>query len=54
MYQNIKMDMLGTFYVGGRTIDGRGTEEWKQNYEQEKRKGRVWHGRPPVKIIELD
>jgi hypothetical protein len=57
IYKEIKNDILGTFYVGGRTLYSekqtvpvnRGLLEIEN---PRPRRGKLWHGRPPVKIIE--
>lgn len=51
--------MLNTFYVGGGISTPRkGYQPEKIRYSEcmpfdnKAKRGRVWHGRPPVKIIE--
>jgi hypothetical protein len=52
--------MLGTFYVGGKKFLNYPIEEnstlfqthWTENENSKNKKGRLWHGRPPVKIVE--
>ena len=60
LYANTKKDMLTTFYVGG----GRSSKEESPSKRGtlclyspplepivKQKRGRLWHGRPPVKII---
>ena len=60
-YQDVKKSMLGSFYVGAKGPDLAETKHYSpirysecSNYEFKGRRGKVWHGRPPVKIIEKE
>lgn len=57
MYSTIKNDMLETFYVDGKTLNQSNriyyfdSSKFQLDNEIKLKKGRLWHGRPPVKII---
>ena len=56
-YQDIKEQMLGTFFIGKEGKKSRNKEKTPQRmsectqYDFKIRRGKVWHGRPPVKIV---
>jgi hypothetical protein len=59
MYQDVKQQMIGTFYVGTRNSPAKGNlktlpvrNSEYESHDARTKRGKLWHGRPPVKIIE--
>jgi hypothetical protein len=61
LYKAMKMNLLNDFYVGGQNINQIDnmdirtirTNDFRKDHDHSiMKRGRIWHGRPPVKIIE--